>query len=173
MKYLYQYMARIIEQIVGLMSSFWGWMLIILGQLFMIEGVRAGLIGLGVVFMLDFITGLRASWIEHRRKKKTGQMAPYFLQSDKIRKSILKATSYFIFVGMSWLMWYLFFDGTMNLPMSTKDVNIITIAFGICITIECWSVLENLKRMGFDFLGRIGKAFKGFWTGYRDVNGES
>lgn len=165
-------MERFIESLGNVLSSFWGWLILIGCQLFMIEGVQAGSIGLLVVFLVDFATGL---FVSHKfwKAKPLAERPPYFIESGKIRRSMLKGITYLMFVAMSWLMWYLFFDGTTNLPMSSKEFNIISLAFGICIAIECWSVLENMKRLGYDILGGVGRAFKGFWKGYRDVNGES
>lgn len=160
-------MARFVEQIADLLGSLYGWILLVLCQVFMISGVKAGLIGLGVVFIIDYITGLVASWTEWKAAKV--KRSTYFLESKKFRKSLLKATTYFLFVGMSYLMWYLVFDGGVQLPVSNKEVNIITVAFGICIAIECWSILENMKRSGYDILGAFRTAFKGFLKTYNEV----
>ncbi|MCZ2393048.1 MAG: phage holin family protein [Chitinophagales bacterium] len=165
---------RLWEQFLSLLGSFWGWVLLILCELVMIPGVKVGLIGLGVVFVLDYITGLSAYWIEWRKDKvKNDIETPYFFQSKKMRKSLVKAITYFLFVAMAWLMWFMFFDGTMRFPMSTREFNVINIAFGICIAIECWSILENMKRMGYDLIGAIGKAFKNFWKTYHVIKDDT
>lgn len=166
---------RFMAQLGGLFTSVCGWIILIAAQVMVIDGVRSGTIVLGVVFLIDYITGMGASWKEWKQEKAAGEkgMPPYFLQSNKLRKSLLKATTYLLFVGMSWVAWYLFFDGKIHLPLSSKEVNVISITFGLCIAVECWSILENMKRIGFDLIGQISKTVKGFWRGYKEIKGDS
>lgn len=151
-----------------MLSSAWGVILLLVStliqSLFSIEGFKFSLMALGVVFLVDFITGCWASWKEFK-----GQKSWSFFESKKFRESIAKAGTYFIFIGMGWILWKLFFDAPIKLPFSTKGVNIIQIFFGICIAIESWSILENMKRLGFDLIGRISKTAEGFWQTIKKV----
>lgn len=74
---------------------------------------------------------------------------------------------------MAAIMYKMFFDGSIHLPLSNREANIIEISFGICIAVECWSILENMKRLGFNLLGSITKAFKGFYGALKAVKGEN
>lgn len=152
-----------------ILNSAAGWVLIVLSQFLAIDGVHVGLMMLVVVFLVDYATGLGASWAERHTRESS---SPFFLQSKKMRDSLLKACTYLLFIFMSWVMWYLFFDGTVTLPISTKPINIISITIGVCIAVEMWSILENMKRMGFDLLGKIVRTFKTFWKTYNEVTHE-
>lgn len=155
-----------LQRFAELIGSVWGWLLLLACQFFAIDGVRLGLLFLLLFFIIDYVTGLGAAW---RERGQNNASAPFFFESRKMRMSLLKACTYLMFILMSWMMWLLFFDGTVQLPVSTKEVNIIGITIGICIAIECWSILENCKRMGFDIIGGIATAFKGFWKSYKTI----
>lgn len=155
-----------IQRFTELIGSVWGWIMIVLCQFFSIEGVSFGLLFLFVFFIIDYVTGLGASWKERKNQL---SVPPFFFESKKMRMSLLKACTYLLFIFMSWVMWFLFFDGTVHLPVSTKEINIIGITIGICIAIECWSILENMKRMGFDVLEKTMNLFKNLWKHYRTI----
>lgn len=162
------HISKLLTKVGDLFSSFWGWLVFVVCQLFMIEGFRAGFVGLGVLFLLDFMSGIGASWVESKKEVLTSN-APYFIESKKIRGTLIKAVAYSLFIGMSYLMYVTFFNGTTGLPMSDKEFNIISICFGLCIAIECWSIIENVKRMGYDLIGALVKVFKGFWNTYEQI----
>lgn len=164
---IHNYMIRMMERLIEMLTSVIGWIVIALCQFLVIEGVRPGLSILGIVVVIDYVFGTCASWRE--RKTSIALPAPFFIESRKIRKSLLKAVVYMLFIFMSWVMWFLFFDAPVRLPVSTHDTNVISITIGICIAIEFWSILENAKRMGFDLIGRIVKTFKEFWKGYDEI----
>lgn len=167
---LYKFIGKFFDHLIHMFTTVYGMIVLAACQIMAIAGVKFGLITLGVVFLIDYITGLAAyykSW-----KAAPGAKEPYFFQSRRARDSILKACTYFLFIGMSCVMWRMFFNGNINLPISDKQVNIIEIAFGICIAVECWSILENMKRLGFDLLARISKTFKGFWKSYKEIKNE-
>lgn len=164
---LKDYVIKMLERISELASSVYGWIVLVLCQFLAIDGVQTGLILLLIMFTIDYVTGLSAAWKEGKGKEND---SPFFIESKKIRQSILKACTYLLFIFMSWMMWYLFFDGTVHLPVSTKDVNIISITIGICMAVEMWSVLENMKRLGYDFISKIHNAFTGFWDAFKKIS---
>lgn len=168
---MYPYIQKFWQHIQELFTSFWGIIIVGINLFLAPAGVKSGLIALGVVFMIDFFTGLSASYKEYR-KDKSELSAPYFLQSKKLRHSILKACTYFVFIIMSWIMWRLFFNGEIPMPLSDKAINIIEAAFGLCIAVECWSIIENIKRLGFDLFGEILKAIKGFRSTGKELKGD-
>lgn len=164
---LKDYFKRSVKHLLEMLDSWVGWLLMALSQVLAVAHVKAGIIALGVVFVFDFITGVAASYSIWREVK--AQQSVYFLESRKMRNSLLKACTYLLFICMSWLVWYLFINGTVQLPMSDISVNIIEISIGICIAIECWSILENMKRLGFDLLAKISRVFKGFWKLFKII----
>ena len=46
--------------------------------------------------IFDFITGVMAAWIEDKKEEK--EYKAYFIQSNKIRKSVIKTMSYIFFI---------------------------------------------------------------------------
>lgn len=152
-----------------LLNSVIGWIVLAICQLFMVAGFKAGFIGLGILYCLDLITGIGASWVENKKDSNSASSAPYFIESKKIRGTLIKAIVYSLFVLMSYILYITFFNGTTNLPMSDKEFNIVSITFALCMSVEVWSILENSKRMGYDIIGRLKKAFKEFWNVYDDV----
>lgn len=106
--------------------------------------------------IFDFVTGIMAAWIEDKNQEK--KYKAYFIQSNKIRKSVVKTMSYIFFIL-----------GTMvfSKALNVVDINLIGIdttptilAFLCCIGIEVYSVVENIKRCGFDIAGEFIKLVK-------------
>lgn len=158
---------RLIDKLILLMTNVKGVILLLLAQVLALQGVQTGFIALGIAFTFDFITGTAASWYENKKQNKKPKI--YFIESRKLRRTIIKATTYLIFIMMSGGFYFLFFDGTFGLPISTKTFTIIEITFGMCIAVECWSILENFKRLGFDIVGKITNMAKHFWKSFNAV----
>jgi hypothetical protein len=126
-----------------------------------LSSIQRAIIALGLVFMLDWITGCLASWIEH--KKNNTSIAVYFFETSKARLSVAKAISYGILILLSWLFTALFFDKKLDLVLSTRQYSIVELTVGVCIAIESWSNIENLKRAGFDVVGQFATLMKNIW----------
>lgn len=153
--------------IVGLLTSLKGWLAIFVGQFLAIGNVQRGLWWLLALFILDFVTGFIASVIE---KKKAG-IAPkvYFFESGRARDSLVKATGYCLFIIVVYALYDLFFDGKIGLPISTKSFTIVELAIGVCIGIESWSNIENMKRSGVDIVGTVQQAAKKLWQTFNII----
>ena len=140
-------------------------------------GLQKALVALGIAIVIDFITGIVAAYIEHRKGKKEVktsldepiEKSPYFFQSGKARLTIVKAVSYSFLIFFSYIFSILFFDKPINLIWSTKTPTLTEIVTGICIAIEVWSNIENFKRMGFDLVGTVGSIAKTGWELFRKV----
>ena len=126
-----------------------------------LTGMQKALIALAIVFHLDLITGCVASWIEHRNNKEKAKV--YFFESSKLRLSVVKAVSYLMLILSSWLLGLLFFDMPISLYYSTKTFTPAEITTGVCIAIEIWSNIENVKRAGFDIVGKVTGIIKQVW----------
>lgn len=102
---------------------------------------------------IDFITGIVASYIEDKKVKK--EYKAYFIQSEKLRTSVLKTLSYMTLILVSHFFALIFGIGVVTIPIVGLTATLETIAFTICISIEVYSVFENLKRSGFDIFAEF------------------
>lgn len=113
-------------------------------------------------FILDFATGILASWVEH--KKTPSPVKVYVLQSAKMRKSVVKAISYFVFIAFGFGFEKAFAIKAFSfLNISDNKFTITTMAIAFCSFIEFFSILENCKRSGFDIIGKSQEVAKKAW----------
>jgi phage-related holin len=110
-------------------------------------------------FVLDFATGILASWIEQKNSPK--KIKVYLIESAKLRKSVVKATSYAIFILMVYFIEKTFFIKMIAFDsISSQKLTITILAVAFCLAIEFWSIIENMKRAGFDLIGSFKKIVK-------------
>lgn len=102
---------------------------------------------------IDFITGVVASYIEDKKVKK--EYKAYFIQSEKLRTSVLKTLSYMTLILVSHFFALIFGIGVVTIPIVGLTATLATLAFTMCISIETYSVFENLKRSGFDIFAKF------------------
>lgn len=146
---------------------------------------------LALVYILDFITGIYASFVEAKRndkfKEEFSTKNTYWqkigakikllfdtISSEKLRKSIVKAIAYLLLILLVFFVEKTFLIKAFQLiSISDKQWTITLIAQGICIGIEMYSIfLENLKRAGFDIVGNIIGMFKKFNTVKKQIKEE-
>tara|TARA_R110000744_G_scaffold376168_1_gene490242 strand:- start:430 stop:993 length:564 start_codon:yes stop_codon:yes gene_type:complete len=125
------------------------------------SGVPTMMLLLAAVILADFITGMIASYIEWKDGKVETPNV-YFIESKKIRNTIVKSLSYLLFIALIAFFEVAFF--TVNIPrlseiLSSKEFTGTEIAIGICVVIEFYSVLENFKRGGVDIIGKVKTVF--------------
>lgn len=129
------------------------------------------------VYSVDFITGIFASYyVNFREEKKKpsyqivaestllvrllyrGEFFINNVQSEKLRKSVIKAIGYTLFVLLFYSVQHLFQIKTWKFDsFSHLEWNLTLAALAGCIAAEIWSILfENLKKMGFDVIGLLG-----------------
>ena len=120
-----------------------------------------------LVTLVDFITGVIASYVEDRKVKRV--YSAYFIQSNKLRKSAVKTMSYMMLILISHLFSIIFKLGLFTIPVIGTETELSTIAFTICISIETFSIFENLKRSGFDIFKEIRKVISSVIKGIKYV----
>ena len=130
-----------------------------------------------LVYTVDFITGIMASYyLNFKEEKKKHSYAiilesrwsirmmfkiEFFIaniQSEKLRKSIIKAVGYTLFILLFHSINHVFQIKSWSFE-SVSDLkwNLTLVALAGCIASEIWSILfENLKKMGFDLIGILG-----------------
>lgn len=132
--------------------------------------IQMSLIFLFFAFIVDFLSGIYASWSEWKAKKI--KVTTYLIESAKLRKSVGKAIAYMAAIGFTYGFELVFFIKSFKVSASGRDLTITLIAVGVCIAIEFFSVLENMKRSGFDLIGKIKEGFKNGWGVVRSAKGE-
>jgi hypothetical protein len=136
---------------------------------------------LGIVFIIDFVTGIYASFIGNRNKKKgKGELESGFLKkcllfietvtSEKLRNSVVKAIGYILFIMLIYGTEKVFLIKSFNFfNISDKNWTITLVALGFCTAIEIYSIIfENIKRAGYDIAG----AFVKILTRYKTIKKE-
>ncbi len=165
------YIKKFADNLLSLFTTIKGFVFLIVSQFIALQGVRLGIAFLSAVFIIDLITGLSAAYKESK-KSITQNTAPYFIQSKKLRMSLLKGITYMLAVILSYILYSYIFDAQHSIPGSTKTFTIIELTFGVCIAIESWSIIENLKRMGFDIIGKIVSLVKNIRKTVKSVKDE-
>ncbi|WP_417365900.1 phage holin family protein [Flavobacterium beibuense] len=128
---------------------------------------------LGILFVIDFATGIGASWVEF---KKAAPLVPasgkrYLIQSSKLRLSVVK----FVFYGLWILVWWCVENVFVikQIPsghISTENLTLTTYAIAILCIIEIYSIFfENVKRMGFDIIQKIKIISRSGWGLYKTI----
>jgi len=119
-----------------------------------LTSVQKALLLLLIFFVLDFITGIIASWREKKEKEKTDPTIKEqsLISSDKLKLSAVKAFTYASAILGVWGIEKVFFIRTFKFEnVSTEDLTVTLIFVGFCCAIEFYSIVfENFKRMGFD-----------------------
>ena len=116
-------------------------------------------------FILDFITGVIASYKEKRQKEKEDPSLKKqsLISSDKLKLSAIKAFTYTSSILGVWGIEKVFFIKTFKFEnISTQDLTVTLIFIGFCCAIEFYSIVfENFKRMGFDIAKNFLKVVNG------------
>lgn len=108
-----------------------------------------------ICIILDFVTGILASWIEYMNdpllliaKKK------YVIESKKLRLTAVKFSSYAIGILGAWCIETIFFTKRITLEyITTKDLTLTAFVIGFFCMVELYSIFfENIRRMGFDII---------------------
>lgn len=126
-----------------------------------LTGVKLALLFLSIALVIDFVTGCWASWIEFKRTKSGASV--YFIESRKLRASFSKMVTYGSLIMISWGLSTAFFINPIPVAYTGKHPTLVELIIGLCICVECWSMLENMKRAGFDLIGKIKLIIKNIW----------
>lgn len=133
--------------------------------------IQFSLIFLFISFLVDFLSGIYASWSEWKAKKI--EIKTYLIESTKLRKSVGKAIAYMAAIGFTYGFELVFFIKSFKISASGRDLTITLVCVGVCIAIEFFSVLENMKRSGFDLIGKIKSGLRTGWDVFKTAKGEN
>ena len=152
-----------------------------LGTISLLSTQRLAFGFLVIAYLLDFITGVIASFIERLREEKKIQEVESFtwkekvvyffdnVSSDQMKRSIVKGIAYSVFILCSHGIQFIFKIKPFSFSFSELAWDLPLVAVAGAIVIELWSILlENFKRMGFDII-KIGL---GMFTKVKEVKNE-
>lgn len=136
--------------------------------------LQLGLIIFLIAFIADFFTGWLASYMEIKNGLKTMPKSGYSLESRKARESITKGIGYMLIILGSAAMEHVFFDRKFNFAsVTSKSFGVTELIVGFCFAIEAYSVIfENLKRAGFDLVGKVSTLADTVWSVIKKVKGK-
>lgn len=112
-------------------------------------------------YVLDFITGILASWREKKEaeKKDPSLKEQNLISSEKLKLSGIKAFTYASAILAVWAIEKVFIIKSFKFDaISDQHMNITLIFIGFCCSVEFYSVFfENFKRAGFDIKKNLFK----------------
>ncbi len=152
------YLMNFFSHLGSLFTSIKGWILMVLA-VFLATRTGHLILFLIVVFHLDLITGILASYIKYKREKIKHEV--YFLESEKFRMSIIKGGFYIWFTVGCYVIQQIFKIDDIN--VFGREFTLCELSLMVCIGIELYSNIENFKKMGFDLFGKIKTMAKGIW----------
>ena len=139
-----------------------------LGTISLLGTQRLAVAFLVIAYIVDFITGVVASFIERLKEEKKEQQVESFtwkekvvyffdnISSDQMKRSIVKGIAYSVFIMCSYGIQFIFKIKPFTFSFSELAWDLPLVAVAGAIVIELWSILlENFKRMGFDII-KIG-----------------
>lgn len=136
-----------------------------LGTISLLSTQKLAFYFLVIAYIVDFITGIVASFIERLKEEKKEQQVESFtwkekvvyffdnVSSDQMKRSIVKGIAYSVFILCSYGIQFIFKIKPFSFSFSELTWDLPLIAVAGAIVIELWSILlENFKRMGFDII---------------------
>lgn len=134
---------------------------------------QKALILLGGLFVIDFITGIWANWIEFKRDwpidPVTGEKER-LIKSSKLRLSAVKFGTYGIMILCGYGLEWVFAPGEFEPHVRLQKMTLPTIVIAFCCFIELYSIVfENIKRMGIDVILIVKKIAASGWGIYNTI----
>lgn len=112
------------------------------------------------LFILDFITGILASYLEWKRTKSTERL----ISSEKLRLSGAKVFTYLSTILVVYAIEKIFIDRTFQFQIiSNKNFTITSVSIAFFCAIEFYSIVfENMKKCGIDIMAQFYKLISVF-----------
>jgi phage-related holin len=119
------------------------------------------------LMVLDFITGILASYFEREKDKKLATpealiliLSKYLISSEKLKLSGVKFTLYTSTILLAYFIQNIFFIKSFSFGFSDAHFTISIVVVSFWCVVEFYSIVfENFKRMGFDVLAIFFKIF--------------
>lgn len=130
----------------------------------------------GLLF-IDYITGVLASWINHKKQFGTSfwKDSVNGFSSEKWKKSLVKTITYFLFILTTWCIEKVFqIKPFIVCYTNLSNITLTLGAIGFSCGIEFYSIFfENLPRAGFSIEDKFMKTFnkiKSIFTKVKNFN---
>ncbi len=109
-----------------------------------------------VLMALDFATGVLASWNIWHNSKVESNFWKYGFSSSRVRLSMVKSVTYFLFIICSYGIEIIFRVKSFSSSYSDHQVTLTLIAIAMSCAIEVYSIFfENLPKAGFDIWEKL------------------
>ncbi|GLB47749.1 phage holin family protein [Neptunitalea lumnitzerae] len=128
-----------------------------------------------VLIVLDFITGICASFIEKKRAQRLNPELKneILLSSEKLRMTGVKFFLYGATILLAYYIEKIFLIKSFTFSFSSATFSLSIIVTGFWIVVEFYSVVfENFKRMGFDVIEKTLNIVQKFKTTKKQLKNE-
>jgi hypothetical protein len=125
--------------------------------------------GLGIILLIslmaaDFFTGVLASWNLWKNSKIESNFWKYGFSSARIRMSLVKSVTYFLFIICSYGIETIFkiksFGSNSYTNHENHEITLTLFTIAISCAIEFYSIFfENLPKAGFDIEAKVSAIF--------------
>ena len=158
-----------------ILSSYIGRMFLLTSFAFpVLTNLHLALFILLAAFISDFFTGWLATYMEIKRGDRPMPESGSSFESKRARESVVKGIGYILLILGSAAIEYVFFDRKFNFQKFTsKEFGVTELVIGFCFSIELYStIMENMKRAGFDVAAKVSKASESIWALIKKVKGD-
>lgn len=152
-------------------TSLHGWLSIVFGAVIFTDKLELIAFFFVAFLLMDYATGIFASWVEHKADPKNN-IKVYHIDSEKLRASGVKIIGYGLIMMFAFFLNAVVFEDHVKVLGHTPPMSVFEIALLGCAVIEFWSNIENVKRAGFDVIGKFTTVVKNVWLVVRQVKGE-
>ncbi len=110
-----------------------------------------------VLMAIDFATGVLASWNIWHNSKIESNFWKYGFSSSRVRLSLVKSVTYFLFIICSYGIEIIFRVKSFGVSSySDHEITLTLIAIALSCAIEVYSIFfENLPKAGFDIWDKL------------------
>jgi len=121
------------------------------------SGCQLAMFLLMILMAVDFCTGVLASWNIWHNSKVESNFWKYGFSSSRVRLSLVKSITYFLFIICSFFIEYIFKVKSFGVTSySDHEITLTLIAIGLSCAIEFYSIFfENLPKAGFDIWDKL------------------
>jgi hypothetical protein len=122
---------------------------------------QLGILLLIGLITLDFITGVYASWNLWKDSKIESNFWKYGFSSNRVRMSVVKAVTYFLFILCAYGIEVIFKIKSFGInAYSEHEITLTLFTIAISCAIEFYSIFfENLPKAGFDIGAQVTTIF--------------
>lgn len=121
------------------------------------------------LIIIDYVTGIWATYIEYKNSGEKPEV--YITKSKRLRESGTKIVGYLLILILAWFISKNIYTEKISLFGVIREFDVLQLALIISSGIEFWSNLENVKRAGFDVVGKFEGIVKRIWQLIRGVQG--